>query len=151
MPIYTTRVVARNRFGQFIRDCEQAAENTVEDVVEEGAKVASGIAPRRTGRLAASIKPFMLSRTSGVWGTNVKYAAPQEFGAGPHPISAYVNFYWDKMGRQWMTPPRYEQVTGMPGADPISHPGNPATGFMIGSFNAVKGRMVQIARARYPG
>lgn len=93
----------------------------------------------------------MLSRTSGVWGSNVPYAAPQEFGARPHPISAYVSFYWDKVGRQWLHPPAYERITGYPGADPISHPGNPARHFMRDSYQIMSRRIAAIAKMRYPG
>ena len=149
--VYTNRVIARNRFGQFIRDCEQAAEDTVEQTVKEGAELAAVFAPKRTLRLAGSIKPFMLSRTSGVWGSNAPYAAAQEYGARPHPISAYVSFYWHKVGRQWLHPPVYERLTGHPGADPISHPGNPATHFMRDSFRIMSSRITQIAKQRYPG
>lgn len=149
--VYSTTVVARNEFGRFIRDCEQAAENTVEDTVSEGADVAAMLAPKRTLRLASSIKPFMLSRTSGVWGSNVPYAAAQERGAVPHPISAYVSFYWQKAGRKWMHPDLYRRVTGGEPADPIWHPGNPARNFMRDSQAIMKRRMMAIARVRYPG
>lgn len=149
--VYTTRVIARNEFGRFIRECEQAAEQTVHDTVSEGADVAAMLAPKRTMRLASSIKPFMLSRTSGVWGSNAPYAAAQEFGAAPHDISAYVSFYWHKAGRQWMHPNLYQRVTGHPGADPIRHPGNPATHFMLDSEKIMKRRMMAIAKMRYPG
>ena len=149
--IYTNRVIARNNFGRFIAECEQAAENTVEDTVSEGADIAASLAPKRTLRLASSIKPFMLSRTSGVWGSNVPYAAAQEKGAAPHPISAYVSFYWHKVGRQWLPPPAYERITGRPGADPIQHPGNPARHFLRDSQAIMKRRMIQIAKMRYPG
>ncbi len=149
--VYTNRVIARNSFGRFIRECEQAAEATVYDTVKEGAEVAAVLAPKRTGRLASSIEPFMLSATSGVWGSNVKYAAAQEKGAVPHPISAYVSFYWDKMGRQWLHPPTYQRLTGHPGADPINHPGNAATHFLRDSAAMMQRRMAQIAKSRYPG
>jgi hypothetical protein len=149
--VYTNRVIARNNFGQFIRECEQAAEATVEQTVTEGAEIAASFAPKRTLRLASSIKPFMLSRTSGVWGTNVPYAASQERGAVPHPISAYVSFYWHKVGRQWLHPPEYERLFGFPGADPIQHPGNPATHFLRDSFQIMSRRITTIAKARYPG
>lgn len=149
--IYTNRVIVRNNFGRFIADCEQAANETVEDVVTEGAEVAASFAPKRTMRLANSIKPFMITRTSGVWGSNAPYAAAQEKGAVPHPISAYVSFYWHKAGRQWLHPPAYEWITGYPGADPISHPGNPATHFLRDSATVMRPRMVQIAKSRYPG
>jgi hypothetical protein len=149
--VYSNTVVARNGLGQFIRDCEQAAGATVRDFVEEGASVAATMAPRRSGQLASSIKPFMLTATSGVWGSNVKYAAAQEFGAGPHDISAHVKFFWDKAGRMWMYPETYERVTGFPGADPIHHPGNPATHFMKHSWEVMKPRFTALAKKHYPG
>lgn len=149
--VYSNQVIARSRFGQFIRECEQAAEATVLDTVTEGAKLAAVYAPKRTFRLAGSIKPFMLSATSGVWGTNTPYAAAQEFGAVRHTIDAHVSFYWNKAGRMWMWPETYERRTGHPGADPINHPGNPGVHYMRDSQKIMSRRMVQIAKARYPG
>ncbi len=149
--VYTNRVVARNEFGRFIRACEQAAEASVLETVTDGADLAAALAPKRSGRLAASIKPFMLSSTSGVWGSNVKYAAAQEKGASAHTITAYVSFYWDKMGRQWLYPTTYQRLTGHPRADPINHPGNPATHFLRDSAAVMRRRMIRTAKSRYPG
>lgn len=151
MPTYSNQVILRNSFGQFIRECEAAAEATVQEMVDDGAKVAAGLAPKRTGRLAASIKGFMLSRTSGVWGTNLKYAAPQEFGAAPHEITAYVSFFWDKVGRMWLHPDQYLYQFGHFGADPINHPGNPATHYMQQSWAIMSPRFVELAKKYYPG
>ncbi len=149
--VYSNRVIARNNFGRFIRECEQAAESTVLETVTEGARLAAVYAPKRTFTLAGSIKPFMLSATSGVWGTNTPYAAAQEFGAAAHTIDAHVKFFWNKAGRMWMYPETYLARTGYPGADPINHPGNPATHFMRDSQQIMSRRMVQIAKNRYPG
>lgn len=147
--VYSNRVIARNNFGQFIRDCEQAANATVLDTVQEGADLAASFAPRRTGRLASSIKPFMLSATSGVWGSGLKYAAAQETGAKRHTITPNVQFFWDKAGRWWIAPEKY--WGGDPPFPPINHPGNPGTHYMKQSAAIMRRRMTQIAKTHYPG
>jgi len=147
----STRVVARNNIGQFIRDCEQAAGETVLDVAKQGVAASQALAPKRTGALAASIQPFLITRTQAVWGSALKYALPQETGARPHPLPANVSFWWEREGRPWMAPETYLRVTGFPGADPISHPGNPATHYLRDGFDAIKHRITDIMRKHYPG
>lgn len=147
----TSRVVARNSMGRFIAACEQAATETVLDIAQQGANASRTFAPSRTGKLRASIQPFLLSRTQAVWGSSLKYALPQETGSVAHDMPANVSFFWEREGRMWMTPSQYLWITGFEGADPIRHPGNPATHFLRDGWRSVKPRMVAIADKHYPG
>lgn len=151
MAAVSTTVYSRNGIGRFISACERAATETVMDGAEAGARVSATLAPKRTGRLAASISPFLLSRTSAVWGSNLKYALPQETGAARHPLPANVSFFWEREGRMWLPPESYFKLTGHAGADPIDHPGNPATHYLRDGYKAVKGRMMSFAKRNYPG
>lgn len=153
----SNRVVARNGLGRFIRECELAGERTVDKLIEDGAKMSSEMAPRgskpdpRTVPLHASLRTKKYSRTSGAWYSIARHALPIEKSAGPHFISAYVSFFWDKMGRDWMSPPMYKAVTGYDGADPIHHPGNAAQPFLRPAYEIVMREAMRVARAEYPG
>lgn len=147
----SNNVIVRDNFGRFIADIEGAATKSVEEALDVGIAAARVQAPKRTGRLKASFVPVILSRTAGVFMNQAPYAGAQDQGARPHDISAYVSFFWDKMGRRWMSPPEYLAKTGYPGADPIYHPGNPATHFMDAGYSAIKRRMQAIIAKNYPG
>lgn len=143
-------VTVRDQFGRFYRDIEDAGRRTVERLVEEGADASRALAPVRTGALKASIKPYMVSRTQGFWGSGLKYALPQETGSRPHDLPAHVTFYWEKAGRMWMYPEVYQAVTGFPGADPIKHPGNPAVHYLLHGYERTWPRVYSIMREEYP-
>lgn len=147
----SNHVIVRDEFGRFIRDIEEAATKSVEDALDVGIAAARVKAPMKTGRLRGLFVPAILSRTSGVFLNEAPYAMAQDQGARPHPIDAHVSFFWDKMGRRWMWPETYEKVTKHPGADPIHHPGNPATGFMLAGYEAIARAMPGILQRRYPG
>lgn len=147
----SNRVVVRNKMGQFIRECEDAAQRTVVEAINEGADLSAALAPKRTGALAASIVPLVLSRTSGVWGSSLKYAMPQEEGSVRHALPADVSFWWEREARMWMPPDVYLRVTGYPGNDPIDHPGNPATHYLRDAYRVISRRLVKIAAKHYPG
>lgn len=147
----SNHVIVRDQFGRFIHDIEGAATASVEDALDAGIRGARAAAPQRTGRLRGSFVSAILSRTSGVFLNQAPYAMAQDQGARPHPIDAHVSFFWDKVGRRWMWPETYERKTGHPGADPISHPGNPATHFMDAGYAAIQRAMPGILRRNYPG
>lgn len=147
----SNEVHVRNGFGRFIADVEGAATKVVEDALDAGIDAAQVAAPVRSGRLRDSFFPLILSRTSGVFGNTAPYAVFQDQGAGPHDIDAHVRFFWDKVGRMWMWPETYLRVTGHPGADPIHHPGNPATHFMQFGYEAAKVAARRAMHKYYPG
>lgn len=138
-------VNARNGIGQFTRDCEGAATETVKDAIEEGAAMSRALAPKghkpdpRTVKLTDSITTEMLSRTSGRWTSRARHTLAQEKGAAPHPISGDVSFFWEKHFRMWH-----------PGDNEIQHPGNAAQPFLKPAYDAVSRRLMAIARRHYP-
>lgn len=147
----SNHVIVRDRFGRFIRDIEEAATKSVEDALDVGVSAARTRTPVRTGRMRGSFVQAILSRTSGVFLNEAPYAMAQDQGARPHDIDAHVSFFWDKVGRRWMWPETYERKTGFPGADPIKHPGNPATRFMEAGYAAIVRQMPGILQRNYPG
>lgn len=141
----TSRVVTQNRLGQFARDCERAAGESVKDMIEEGAQLSRDFAPTghkgdpRTGTLKASMFTRMLSRTQGIWGNTARHALPIETGAVPHEIPGNVLFFWEREGRMWV-----------PGTNVINHPGNAAQPFLRPAFRIIKARSIDIMRRHYP-
>lgn len=145
-----TQVHMRDELGRFIKEVEGAATKAVERSLQVGESAAKARAPIRTGRLRNSFFPAVLSRTSGVLTNTAPYARWQDEGAGRHPLPANVSFFWEREGRMWMPPEVYLRVTGYPGADPIDHPGNPATHFMDAGYRAMIARMQSILDSSYP-
>lgn len=152
----TGRVIARNNIGRFIADCEQAAGESVNDLINEGADLSRAYAPvghkvdLRTPTLKAAMFTHQLSRTQGVWGNSARHALPTEFGAGPHIItgSPSLAFFWEGEGRNWIPAAVYYHHPGL--VDVINHPGNPAQPFLRPAFEAIKGRALAIMRRHYP-
>jgi len=148
----SNRVVARSRMGQFIRDCEQAAEATAKDLVKEGASLSRRMAPvgtrhdRRSIPIRQSIDWKMLSRTSGVWFSTAAHALHQEFGTGPHPIigNPFMHFFWENEGRWWMP-----GLLGEP--DIINHPGHGPQPFLRPAYERISAKAMRVARRHYPG
>lgn len=148
--VVSRQLTVRDRSGAFIADCAGAASKSIAEAIQQGAAISRSMAPVKTGTLAGSIAPVQLSRTTGVWGTDIFYAMYQEKGAGPHEIPSRVSFYWERMGRQWMWPETYLIKTGFPGADPINHPGNPAQPFLEPAYDMMKHKLVRIMAKYYP-
>lgn len=142
----SNRVIARNSIGQFIRDCEQAAEGTIREAVNDGADLSRNFAPEgakmdpRTIPLKESIEAHVLSRTSGNWVATARHALPIELGAVPHPITGWVSFFWEREGRMWE-----------PGPNEISHPGNAPQPYLRPAYEIIMARIMQIADKHYPG
>lgn len=138
-------VVLRDSFGRFIRACEEAAEYTVRDAVEEGARISRDLAPTggkvdlRTIPLAESIESEVISRTQGRWFATARHALPIEFGAGPHGIPGEVSFFWENEGKWWT-----------PGSNTINHPGNAAQPYLRPAYQAIMNRIMSIAKRYYP-
>jgi len=122
-----TRVVARDEFGHFIAAKNRAITASVEEAVQEGAKSAAALASRKTGAMAGSIEPVMLSATSGAVAVGTDHWRHQEYGTRPHPITGNVLFWWQKRGRYFT-----------PGYNTINHPGNPGVHFMRAGYRVAK-------------
>jgi hypothetical protein len=134
----------RGQWGRFAAHYEHAGTQTVKDAIEEGARLSRDLAPTgtkhdpRTIPLRQSIGTEMTSRTRGRWYASARHAAPIEYGARPHPITAMVRFFWESAGRMWV-----------PGLGFINHPGNSAMPFMRPAYEIVSRRIADIARRRY--
>lgn len=140
----TPRVIARNRLGQFIRECEQAADATVADAVKQGEELSRALAPvgHKPDPRTVTLKAGMFSRsagTTGYWGCRARHALVIEFGGAPHEITGWVKFFWEREGRMWA-----------PGRNMIHHPGTPAHPYLRPAFAAIMNRSLGIAKKYYP-
>lgn len=153
----SSRIAYRDEMGSFISKVKAAGTATVEETIEEGARMSRDMAPighkpdPRTVPLRSSIFTKMLSSTQGVWFSVARHALPIEKGAVPHPIRGNPNlrFFWDKAGRMWIPG---EDFYGIPGLiDHVNHPGNAADPFLRPAYDSVKRRVMRIAKKHYPG
>lgn len=131
----TNRVYVRSDYGRFLSKYERAKQRVIEDTVKEGSATARALAPKRSGKLAASIKSTT-GTSGGSWAVGTGYGQVQEKGGPPHRIKGNVSFFWVKKGRNWR-----------PGRNWINHPGNPGVHFMERSYDIVAPRMVEKLRA----
>lgn len=148
----SNRVVARNGLGRFIADCEQAGHDTVEKLVDRGAKMSKRMAPEgsdhdpRSIPLKQSIFPRMLGRTAGVWESIARHAMFVEERTNPHTMfgDPVFRFYWENAGRMWIP-----GLFGEP--DIINHPGTEAQPFLRPAYEAIMAQAMRVARSQYPG
>ena len=153
----TGTVQARNKFGEYITECEAAATRTVEKAVERGAELSRQFAPighkpdLRTIPLAESITTVMFSARSGSWGSGARHALPQEMGATSHPITGFLGFYWEERGKSFVwDDPEYDNWTEEEGAT-IEHPGNDPQPFLYPAYRIITQKLPGIAAREYPG
>lgn len=144
-------IMERDRFGQFISAIERAGDDLLEDYANKMSRSAKEKAPVRSGRLRDGIMPVRLGHNEWRVVSTAPHAMPIEKGARPHPISAYVRFFWEKQGRVWMHPDEYFNLTGHAGADPIMHPGNAAQPYLEPAFEQWWPELRADMRRRYPG
>lgn len=153
----SNRVIARNSIGRFIEACSEAAFETVQDSIKEGAKLSREMAPvghkhdSRTIPLRDSIEWTMTGRTSGHWQATARHALPQELSAAPHEIvgSPGLRFFWEARGRMFEPAEIYYNEPGL--VTVVSHPGNPAQPYLRPAYEIVMGHVMQIAAEKYPG
>lgn len=132
-----THVHYRDDLGRFAKAIDRGAQEAIIDVSTQGAATAKVLAPKKTGRMAATIQPFSTGGGSGGWAVGMDYSMPQEFGAGPHSIGAEGQVLANKEDQFFAI-------------GPVMHPGNPATHFMKKSYNIMKGRIMGIVRRHMP-
>lgn len=144
-------MAARNNLGQFIREVEMAGSLTVQDMVEEGAKLSRHLAPvgpkhdLRSIPLRESIFHHMFNRTQGMWGASARHALYVEKGTRAHTMtgSPFFRFFWENAGRMW--------VPGLMGTpDIINHPGTEAQPYLEPALHIILSKWREIARRRYP-
>lgn len=139
----TNSVIIRDSMGRFIRECDEAATDTVKRALQHGEKVARARAPKgkkpdkRTQKLARSIRGYMITDREGVVVADARHALAQELGAGPHPITGDLSFYWERE-QTWFR------------GDRVNHPGNPPHPYLRPAYESMMRRIMQIAREEYP-
>ena len=143
----TSQVAVRNRFGQFAQLCREAGEDTVDKVLDTGEKIAVAEAPEKTGELKGGISAIKLSRTSGAIRSLAPHTMPQEDGATDHDIPGSFGREppWG-FGQAWLNSGRSLSHGG-----PLWHPGNPAHPFLAPALAYMKGALMRVAHAEYPG
>lgn len=150
----TSHVIARDSFGRFRRNIEQAAGETVRELVEEGMNISREMAPvghkhdRRTTPLRDSMFMVMESSTKGYWGNFARHALAVEHGSRPHIIPGNPNlgFWWEKQGRMWIPAETFYGVPGM--QDFVNHPGADAQPFLKPAYDVIRDRMMSKLRAK---
>lgn len=141
----SNHVIARNAFGQFIRQVEVAGPETMADIARDGAQLSRDLAPvghkndPRTPHLRDSIRGVARGTTAH-WEATARHALPQETGGAAHLQTGEVSFFWEREGRDWT-----------PGPNQINHPGNPAHPYLRPAYEAMMGRWMNYARRYYPG
>lgn len=131
---FSTRVQWRDEFGRFAQALDVGAQRSQAEAGEIGAVLAAGLAPKRSGFLASTIRA-----TGHGFAAGAGYAAAQEEGAGPHLIGA-------SFGSTLVN-----EAEGFgPVIGPVVHPGNPATHFMRNALRMVNQRLMGIIRSNMP-
>lgn len=151
----SNRVIARDSFGRFIREVEDAGNRAVQELIREGGELSQSMAPvgskvdRRTMPLKDSIFTHMETRTRGYWGSVARHALPIEKGARPHIImgSPRLRFFWEAQGRMWIPAATLYGIPGM--RDLINHPGNPAQPFLRPAYDIIATRAAAKLREHY--
>ena len=131
----STRVQWRDEFGRFAQALDAGAQRSQKEASDIGAALAKALAPKgATGMLSGGIH----STGSGFATSALKYAVPQEEGAGAHDI-----------GEPGQVLGNEDDGFG-PVRGPVRHPGNPAVHFMRDALKLVNGRIMGIIRGNMP-
>lgn len=157
-------IMEQDRFGRFVSDLERSRDKLLEKLAEKMAERARRYAPRRSGRLAASIQSVVLmnGREARVF-TRVPYAGVMETGSRPHLIHGVrKNFQWKHGYFVWYDP-RYGPTDGHQtethrrgyqnwseayGAT-VRHPGTKPHKFMARAFHETWGEARFVMRETY--
>lgn len=133
-------VVLRDEMGRFVSHLERGGQDMLAEMAKDGANISRALAPQghkpdqRTPRIVDSITSSVQGNQAR-WGSSARHALAQEFGARPHPITAEVEFFWEKHWRMWK-----------PGPGEIDHPGNPAHPYLRPAYDEVMARWPEYAR-----
>lgn len=177
-PLFRTEsntILKRNNFGQFAAKCDKAAEGTITEILNRGARTSRSMAPsgpkgsytKKPGYipLKRSIRIIRQGPTRGYWESTAPHAMHVEFGTSAHPISGKLRFWWDARGR-WFNwnDPRFGPAEDWIGGTPkhvnwtrsegvrIEHPGTKAQPFLRPAYErVVRRQMMDIAKDHYPG
>lgn len=147
--VVSNEIAIRNKWGQFTNRMSLGALTAIKKLETIGVTAAKRAVPVKSGRLRDSIDPVRITSTRTIAITaNMPYAMYQEKGTRPHTISGNpdLRFYWQKKGRM------YEPASSMgyPGAvSTVTHPGNPATNYLMTAYETMKRRSKYVIRQSY--
>ena len=130
---FSCRTQWRDEFGRFAEALSVGAQRSQAEAGQVGAVLAAGLAPKRSGFLAGTIRA-----TGHGFAAGAAYAAAQEEGAAPHAIGAPGQTLGNAADG-------FGPVRG-----PVLHPGNPATHFMRDALRLVNQRLMGIIRSNMP-
>lgn len=145
--------MAKNSFGDFVSKCEASQYRTAQDIGEEGAAIARGLAPVDTGQMVGTIKGYAAGN-AGRWKVGTDHWAFVEYGTSAHKITGKMSFNWAGGHFVWSRP-EYKYFNHVLEGDKsvaawVWHPGTKAQPFMQPSYEAMKPRVMAIARKNYP-
>lgn len=127
----TTTAAYTSSLDQFSARVHTAAERTVTRATARGSLLSQVLAPKRTLRLAATIRPGIIAPGWGSWIVGpLKYALAQEKGARPHSIGAEGQILANKGDN-------FGPVRG-----PVLHPGNRGIHFLLKAYEQVKAELL---------
>lgn len=143
----SNRVIARDRWGRFQRNIENASSEAVRELIEEGMNISRAMAPvgqkhdKRTLPLRDSLFMVMETATRGYWGSSARHALHQEYGTDPHTIPGHPNlaFFWEAAGRNWIPASIYYNTPGL--QDMVNHPGHGAQPFLRPAYEIIRDKM----------
>jgi HK97 gp10 family phage protein len=134
-------VTARNDLGRFAEHVHEAHARATATAGRRGADMMRTIIPKKTGALAGTVSWSLEGSRHGAitWGNaDTPYWRYVAFGARPHPITGWVNFYWERMERDWE-----------PGPNTIKHPGIHPNPFITTTYRHTQMELEEAMRREY--
>jgi len=117
---------------QFSERLHVAADRTIVAATQRGSFLSQVLAPKKTLKLAATIKPGLYGPGVGAWSVGpLKYALAQEKGAVPHEIGIDGQVLANKAEG-------FGPVVG-----PVQHPGNKGIHFLLRAYETIKGELLR--------
>lgn len=133
----------RSETGRFLSQVEEGGHAALVEMTNLIAQMAEGFAPRRSGRLAGSIRGLIRGNT-GLAVADAPWAQVQEKGGRPHVIAKRAP---DNEAGGILANP--EQ--GFFSARAVNHPGNPAVRFLTRAGQQVAALSPAIMKRNMPG
>ena len=138
--VVSHQVALRSEIGRFISQVEEGGQAALREMTNMIAGFAVGYAPRRSGRLAASISGIVRGNTGFAF-ADAPYARAQEKGARPHVIA-------NREGPQDVLANEEQNFFS---AHAVMHPGNPAAHFLTRAGQQVAAMTPAIMKRYMPG
>lgn len=138
-----TKITTHDEFGRFTSFSTAAGKAMLEEMAEEGAKLSRELAPRsgKNDPRSKSVADSMESHVSGdtaSWTSTARHAMAVELGSVRHFQSGWVNFFWEKAGRDWE-----------PGPNLIDHPPTAPKPYLRPAWEIIMSRWPEFARRHF--